>query len=158
MLSHFSCVRLFVTPETIAHQALPSMRFSRQESWNGLPFPSPGDLCNPGIEPTSPASPILAGKLFATSTTWEAPICQRGILKYKVTLSTFHLKERGGINELLFSSLTCAYLYAKEGYCAKHHGVTSQWSPAPLCSQYQHRKVLKGLLLSRSFLLSQIWP
>ena len=49
-----SCVRLFETPWTIAHQAPPSMGFSRQEHWSGLPFPSPGDLPNPGIEPRSP--------------------------------------------------------------------------------------------------------
>ena len=43
------------TPWTIAHQALPSTGFPRQESWNGLPFPFPGDLPRPSIEPTSPA-------------------------------------------------------------------------------------------------------
>ena len=42
-------------PWTIAHQAPLSMEFSRKEYWNGLPFPSPGDLPNPGIEPRSPA-------------------------------------------------------------------------------------------------------
>ena len=50
-----SRVQLFVTPWTIAYQAPPSMGFSRQEYWSGLPFPSPGDLPNPGIEPGSPA-------------------------------------------------------------------------------------------------------
>ena len=50
-----SCVRLFVTPWTIAYQAPPSMGFSRQEYWRGLSFPSPGDLPDPGIEPRSPA-------------------------------------------------------------------------------------------------------
>ena len=50
-----SRVRLFATPWTVAYQALPSMGFSRQEYWSGLPFPSPGDLPNPGIEPGSPA-------------------------------------------------------------------------------------------------------
>ena len=50
-----SRVRLFVTPWTVAYQAPPSMGFSRQEYWSGLPFPSPGDLPNPGIEPRSPA-------------------------------------------------------------------------------------------------------
>jgi len=45
-----------VTPWTVAYQAPPSMGFSRQEYWSGLPFPSPGDLPDPGIEPTSPAS------------------------------------------------------------------------------------------------------
>ena len=50
-----SCVRLFVTPWTIAHQAPLSMEFSRQEYWSGLPFPSPGDLPYPGLKPRSPA-------------------------------------------------------------------------------------------------------
>ena len=44
----------FATPWTVACQALPSLGFSRQEYWSGLPFPSPGDLPNPGIEPGSP--------------------------------------------------------------------------------------------------------
>ena len=56
-----SCVRLFATPWTIAYQAPPSMGFSRQEDWSGLPFLSPGDLPNPGIESVSPA---LAGGFF----------------------------------------------------------------------------------------------
>ena len=43
-----------------------AMEFSRQEHWNGLPFPTPGNLPNPGIEPTSPASPALAGAFFTT--------------------------------------------------------------------------------------------
>ena len=50
-LSH---VRLFATPWTIAYQAPPSMGFSRQQCWSGLPFPSPGYLLNPGIKPRSP--------------------------------------------------------------------------------------------------------
>ena len=50
-LSH---IRLFATPWTVAHQASPSMGFSRQEYRSGLPFPSPGDLPDPGIEPGSP--------------------------------------------------------------------------------------------------------
>ena len=50
-----SRVRLFGTPWTVAYQAPPSMGFSRQEYWSGLPFPSPGDLPDPGIEPGSPA-------------------------------------------------------------------------------------------------------
>ena len=49
-----SRVQLFVTPWTVAYQAPQSMGFSRQECWSGLPFPSPGDLPNPGIEPWSP--------------------------------------------------------------------------------------------------------
>ena len=55
-----SRVRLFATPWTVTYQASPSMVFSRQEYWNGLPFPSPGDLPDPGIEPGSPALPTDA--------------------------------------------------------------------------------------------------
>ena len=58
-----SCVRLFETPWTVAHQAPLSMEFSRQEYWSGLPFPPPGDLPNPEIELVSPA---LAGGFFTT--------------------------------------------------------------------------------------------
>ena len=50
-----SSVRLFATLWTVVHQASPSMGFSRQEYWNRLPFPSPGDLPNPGSKPGSPA-------------------------------------------------------------------------------------------------------
>ena len=50
-----SRVRLFATPWTVAYQAPPSMGVSREEYWSGLPFPSPGDLPDPGIEPGSPA-------------------------------------------------------------------------------------------------------
>ena len=56
-----SLVRLFATPWTVAYQAPPSMGFSRQEYWSGVPFPSLGDLPNPGIEP---GSPNIAGRLF----------------------------------------------------------------------------------------------
>ena len=48
-----SRVRLFAIPWTVGYQAPPSLGFSRQEYWSGLPFPSPGDLPNPGIEPGS---------------------------------------------------------------------------------------------------------
>ena len=48
--------RLFVTPWTVAYQVLPSMGFSRQEYWSELPFPAPGDLPDPGIEPGFPTS------------------------------------------------------------------------------------------------------
>ena len=66
-----SCVWFFVTLWTLALQAPLSMGFSRQEHWSRLPFPPPGDLLNPGIEPLSPG---LAGRFFTTSTTWEAQV------------------------------------------------------------------------------------
>ena len=49
-----SCACLFATPWTVTLQAPLSMGFSRQEYWSGFPFPSPGDLCKPGIKPRSP--------------------------------------------------------------------------------------------------------
>jgi len=74
MLSYFSRVRLFVTPWTVVCQAPLSMGFSKQENWNGLPFPSPGDLPHPGIEPVflTSLSPALAEGFLTTSATLEA--------------------------------------------------------------------------------------
>ena len=60
-----SCLTL-CDPWTVACQAPLSMEFSRQEYWSGLPFPTPGDIPNPGIEPEFPASPELAGGFFTT--------------------------------------------------------------------------------------------
>ena len=78
---HFSCVQLFVTLWTVARQAPLFMGFSRQEYWSGLPFPSPGDLPNPGIESASLMSPALAGRFFTISATWEAPLTVTDIQK-----------------------------------------------------------------------------
>ena len=58
-----SRVQLFVTPMLVAYKALLFIGFPRQENLSGSPFPSPGDLPNPGIKPISPA---LAGKFFTT--------------------------------------------------------------------------------------------
>ena len=75
VLSH---VQLFATPWTVARQAPLSMGFPRLEYWSGLPFPIPGDLLDPGIEPMSPA---LAGGLpFTPGATWETQ--ERGYLFY----------------------------------------------------------------------------
>ena len=62
-----SCVRLVVTLWAVACQAPLSMEFSRQEHWSGLPFPPPGDLPGPGIEPTASVAPALAGGFFTTA-------------------------------------------------------------------------------------------
>ena len=67
----FRHVCLFATSWTVARQASLSMEFSRQEYWNGLPCPSPGDLPDPEIEHTSLTSPALAGDFFTTGSTWE---------------------------------------------------------------------------------------
>ena len=70
IIKHLVCVQLIVSdslqpPWIVACQAPLFMEFSRQEYWNGLPFPPPGYLPEPGIEPTSPASPALAGGFFS---------------------------------------------------------------------------------------------
>ena len=62
-LSH---VWLFATPWTVVPQAPLSMEMSKQENWSRMPFPSPGDLPDPGIEPVSPESLALAGQFFTT--------------------------------------------------------------------------------------------
>ena len=59
--------------DCVAWQAPLSMGFSRKEYWSGLPCPSSGDLPNPGIKPACLMSPALAGRLFTTPSTWEAP-------------------------------------------------------------------------------------
>ena len=64
-----TCVQLFATPWTVAHQAPLSIRFSRQEYWSGCPCPPSGDLPNPGIKSKSLA---LASRCFTTSASWEA--------------------------------------------------------------------------------------
>ena len=74
-----SRVQLFVTPWTVAYQAPPSVGFSRQEYWSVLPFPSPGDLPNTGIEPGSPA-------FQADALTSEPP--GKPISKYSILFNT----------------------------------------------------------------------
>ena len=64
VLSCFSRVLLFATLWTVAHQTPLSMGFSKQEYWNGLPYPPPRDLPNPGIKPTSLMSPALTDWFF----------------------------------------------------------------------------------------------
>ena len=97
-LSHFSRIRLFVTPWTVAHQAPLSMGCSRQKYWSGLPFPSPGDLPNPGIKPTTLECPMLAGGFFTTSTTWEAPF-------WEEALSSKVFQQSAGRSKILPESL-----------------------------------------------------
>ena len=63
-----SPVRLFATPWTIVPQAPPSMEFFRQEYWSGLPFPPPGDLPDPGIEP---GSPVLQADALSSEPPWN---------------------------------------------------------------------------------------
>ena len=69
MLSHFSPVQLFATQWTVACRVPLPMEFPRQEYWIGLPCPPPRDLPDPGLEPTSLASPASAGGFVTTTAT-----------------------------------------------------------------------------------------
>ena len=69
----FNHVWLSAAPWTVAHPALLSMGFLIQEYWSWLPFPSPGDLPDPGIKPISLVSPALADRFFATQPPEKAP-------------------------------------------------------------------------------------
>ena len=80
-LSH---VRLFATPWTIAYQAPPSMGFSGQRYWSGLPFPPPEGLLDPGIEPRSTCT---AGRRFTLWATREVQSLKRAKWKWKWSLS-----------------------------------------------------------------------
>ena len=73
-ISCISCLTL-CTPWTVARQAPLSMEFSRQEYWSGVPFPTPGDLPNPGIKSVSLASPALAGGFFTTAPPGMPLVC-----------------------------------------------------------------------------------
>ena len=76
-----SCVRLFASPWTVAYQAPLSMGYSRQEYWNGLPFPPPGDLPDPGIKFASLVSPTLQVDSLPTEP-WHLYSTCRGTLKH----------------------------------------------------------------------------
>ena len=82
-LSH---VRLFATPWTIGHRAPLSTWFSRQEYWSGLPFPSPGDLPDSGVEPMSPA---LQESSLPLSPLWspDRSVMQQKILAFVILIS-----------------------------------------------------------------------
>ena len=73
-----------VTPRTVTHQTPLSMEFSRQEYWSGLPFPTPGDLPDLGIESVSLVFPALAGGFC---TTWEA---LQGIILSTLYFTSLH--------------------------------------------------------------------
>ena len=73
ILSHFSNVQLCATLWTVAPQAHLSMGFSRQEYWNGLPCPPPGDLLDPGIESTPHYVSGIGRQVLYPNAAWEAP-------------------------------------------------------------------------------------
>ena len=132
---------------TVACQSPLSMEYSRQEYWNGLPFPFTGDLPNPGIKPVSLVSPALAGGFFTTSSTWEAQI-------------TFLLFSRSVLSNSLWphgqqhTRLPCP---PSPGACSNSFPV-SQWSHPPISSSViPYPSCLQSLPASGSFPMSQLF-
>ena len=101
MLFSHSVVNDSATPWTVACQGTLFMRFSRQEHWSGLPFPSPGDLPDSGIKPASLTSPALAGRFFTTEPPGK-PICYLSIIYLP---STSHLCDYRSIRPSLSDAL-----------------------------------------------------
>ena len=98
-------VWLFATPWTVGPQAPLSMGFSRQECRSGLPFPSTGELPNPGIEPWSLTSPPLAGRFFTTTATGKA-LVQHGFYFFIIDIAF-----SPGCNVTFFSGFFYYLLY-----------------------------------------------
>ena len=114
-MKSLSRVRLFATPWTIPYQAPKSMGFSRQEYWSGLPFPSPGDLPDPGIELGSPA---LGAQSLSHWTKREVPVsvlyCVHLCMKCSLGISNF-LEEISSLSH----SIVFLYFFAlitEEGF------------------------------------------
>ena len=102
LFCQLSRVRIFVTPWTLAHQAPLFMGFPRQEYWSGFPFPSPKDLLDQGIEPTSPVNLMLPLKFYELKSWKTSKQKKREKTKTKIE---GQLQYKG--KELIFSSTTC---------------------------------------------------
>ena len=107
-----SRVQLFATQWTVTYQTPPSMGFSRQECWSGLPFPSPGDLPRPGTEP---ASPVLAGGFFTTEPLGSLTPCMlySGVQKSTAT----HVLRRMYTSDNVRQTHELTYLTGHESTC-----------------------------------------
>ena len=124
-----SRVRLFVTPWTAARQAPLSMGFSRQEYWSGLPCPPPGDLPNPGTEPTSLTSPALAGGFFTTCVTWKVPGSQEDLPDSILKCSFFRVGCYLDASQILLKRLSDSVM-----------GRISEHQSLPRSLQYHHKR------------------
>ena len=94
-----------VTPWTAAHQAPLSMKLFRQEYWSGLPYPPPGDLPDPAIEPISPASPVLADGFFISMPPEKPHLSLLSLLIYLVLYLSSYLLLIWSVLYFLFSFL-----------------------------------------------------
>ena len=119
LFSHSVMSNSFVTPWTVACQAPLSMGFPRKEHWNGLPFPSPGDLPDPEIEPEiEPVSPDLAGGFFTTE-----PLGKLSLLCGSL---------------LLFKEENCSDLATSSQICQPFPRILESWITRNLCKTVSH--------------------
>ena len=99
------------SPWTAARQAPLSLGSSRQECWSRLPFSSPGDLPDPGVEPESPVSPTLAGVFFTTGATWGAAV--HGVTELDTTEQLN--------NDIFLSGVACTGMLCKFPFALHLH-------------------------------------
>ena len=151
-----------------------AMGFSRQECWNGLSFPPPGDLPNPGMEPLSLRAPALAGRFFTASATWEAlgescilPILQLWRLSILGACPKMGLDMRGPLDCCLPGGLSAssAPRFVIYGCCCcftitfillgKQHAVTGTSETAAKC-QDKYSRPSGCQWLASAFLLDTV--
>ena len=135
VVSHFSCVRLFVALWTVAHWAPLFMGFSRQIYWSESPCPPAGDLANPGIKPLSLKSPALAGRFFTTSTTWEAQMSHMPAPK-SITVRTLQT----GVDVQNVPGVSWDWCRHLNQMKALPTGVSQWWLVAPSRHYSSHRR------------------
>ena len=136
-----SCLTVFVTPWTVACQVPLSVGFPRQEYWSGLPFPSPGDLPGPGIEPVSPSP---AGGFFTTETPGK-PKVENTWSKVKATCSDLSNWETSTMFEPQFFA-SCVLSHSKQQisspfcvkYCSQGSGAVEE-STVPVYTSHLDR-------------------
>ena len=142
VVSHFSCVRLFVALWTVAHRAPLFMGFSRQIYWSESPCPPAGDLANPGIKPLSLKSPALAGRFFTTSTTWEAQMSHMPAPK-SITVRTLQT----GVDVQNVPGVSWDWCRHLNQMKALPTGVSQWWLVAPSRHYSSHRRYRKTSVL-----------
>ena len=145
-----NCVQLFVTLWTVSCQAPQSVGFPRQEYWNGLPFPSPGDLPDPGIRLESLTSPVLVGGFFTTSATWEAPVNYISSVQFSCSVVSNSLQPHG----LQHARLPCPSPTPK---VCSNSCQSSQWCHPTISSSVLFSSCLQSFPASGSFLMSQFF-
>ena len=114
-----SCVQLFGTPQTVAHQAPLSMGFPRQEHWSVSPSPSPRDLPDPGTKLASPAPPALSGGFFTSELPGEACLDIKGMIPGERKMVNFFLKFTVEQNSRSFSPYCIFPSFAQQSYRKK---------------------------------------